>query len=241
MAEERNLRMRDLVEATGLPRDTIHFYISEGLLPRPTKTGRNTALYGREHLERLQKIKELQQTQFLPLKAIKAVFDEAAQVGFTPDQEKLIQEVRSGFEGDDWVAAEGDVLVAELVPETVSRADLQAFQRIGLLTVRGRGAGAMVSRAEAELLGMWAEVRALSVDAPRPIEPDMVAIFERAMESLVHREARLLTDVFEGADPRGVSAFVVEVMPLLERFLVQLHRLKLRSFFEDFGDPPASE
>ena len=49
------LRMRDLVRESGLPRETIHFYKLQGLLPEPIKTGRNTALYTREHLERLDR------------------------------------------------------------------------------------------------------------------------------------------------------------------------------------------
>ncbi|MFN8644674.1 MAG: MerR family transcriptional regulator [Candidatus Binatia bacterium] len=61
--------MRDLTRATGLTRETIHFYIAQGLLPPGTKTGRNTAEYGREHLERLQRIRDLQAQHFLPLRA----------------------------------------------------------------------------------------------------------------------------------------------------------------------------
>ena len=34
-------RMKDLCEATGLPRQAIHFYIQQGLLPAGRKTGRN--------------------------------------------------------------------------------------------------------------------------------------------------------------------------------------------------------
>ncbi len=51
-------RMRDLVEQTGLTRETIHYYLSEGLLPPAIKTGRNTALYTEQHLERLRKIQD---------------------------------------------------------------------------------------------------------------------------------------------------------------------------------------
>ena len=58
---EDGLRMRDLVRESGLPRETIHFYRQQGLLPEPVKTGRNTALYTQEHVERLRRIRELQE------------------------------------------------------------------------------------------------------------------------------------------------------------------------------------
>jgi predicted DNA-binding transcriptional regulator AlpA len=48
------LRMRHLVERSGLPRETIHFYIAAGRVPPPRETKRNAAIYGEEHLERLK-------------------------------------------------------------------------------------------------------------------------------------------------------------------------------------------
>ena len=36
-------RMKDLCDRTGLPRQVIHFYIQQGLLPEGQKTGRNMA------------------------------------------------------------------------------------------------------------------------------------------------------------------------------------------------------
>ena len=36
-------RMKDLCELTGLPRQVIHFYIQQGLVPPGVKTGRNMA------------------------------------------------------------------------------------------------------------------------------------------------------------------------------------------------------
>src|SRR5688572_29910951 len=76
-------KMKDLVVASGLPRQAIHFYVKEGLLPPGKKTGRNTALYSEEHLTRLALIKKLKHERFLPLKAIKAVLD-GRESGFTP-------------------------------------------------------------------------------------------------------------------------------------------------------------
>ena len=68
-------RMRDLCALTGLSRQAIHFYIQQGLLPPGHKTGRNTAFYGPEHVERVNVIRRLQHELFLPLKAIRALLD----------------------------------------------------------------------------------------------------------------------------------------------------------------------
>jgi len=45
----------------GVSTSTIHYYVKEGLLPRPLKSGKTMAYYSDEHLERLQLIKRLRQ------------------------------------------------------------------------------------------------------------------------------------------------------------------------------------
>jgi DNA-binding transcriptional MerR regulator len=70
------LRMGELAEASGVPAPTIKHYLREGLLPEPVKTSRNMAYYPPEFVERIQLIKRLQETRFMPLKAIKAILEE---------------------------------------------------------------------------------------------------------------------------------------------------------------------
>ncbi len=70
------LRMGELAEASGVPAPTIKHYLREGLLPEPVKTSRNMAYYPPEFVERIQLIKRLQESRFMPLKAIKAILDE---------------------------------------------------------------------------------------------------------------------------------------------------------------------
>lgn len=68
------MRMRDLEKAAGVSRETIRFYIREGLLPEPQRTSRNSALYTDEHLARLLTIRRLKDERFLPLSVIRTLF-----------------------------------------------------------------------------------------------------------------------------------------------------------------------
>jgi DNA-binding transcriptional MerR regulator len=52
---------KELEEATGASSTTIHFYLRNGLLPRPQKTSYSRSLYTEEHLNILKKIIELKQ------------------------------------------------------------------------------------------------------------------------------------------------------------------------------------
>lgn len=67
------MKISELVKRTNVPKETIHFYIREGALPKPRKLGRNTADYGEETVEQIQLIKDLQDNYFLPLSEIKKI------------------------------------------------------------------------------------------------------------------------------------------------------------------------
>lgn len=69
----RVFRMAELVRRTGLKKETIHFYINNGLVPRPRKTHKNMAYYDESYVERLKQIRELQLKYFLPLKVIREI------------------------------------------------------------------------------------------------------------------------------------------------------------------------
>ena len=66
-------RCRTSSARPGVGRETIRFYIREGLLPEPERPGRNVAWYDESFVERIALIKELQQKRFLPLQVIKAI------------------------------------------------------------------------------------------------------------------------------------------------------------------------
>src|SRR5512142_1619834 len=69
-----DLRIGELVRATGVSRATIQHYLNEGLLPRPRKTGQTMAWYDASTVERVRLIKDLQR-RHLPLQAIRALLE----------------------------------------------------------------------------------------------------------------------------------------------------------------------
>jgi DNA-binding transcriptional MerR regulator len=67
------LKIRELVQRVSVSKETIHYYIREGLLPKPRKQGRNIAEYDASYVERIRFIKELQERYFFPLGVIKNI------------------------------------------------------------------------------------------------------------------------------------------------------------------------
>lgn len=222
------LRMRDLTRETGLTRETVHFYIAQGLLPPGTKTGRNTAEYGRDHLERLQRIRELQSRHFLPLRAIKALLeDELTAEHLTPEQEALLARVRSTLP-DLVQASEGNVSVAEVLGGRLSSRELAELRDVGIVEVTGRGASARVSADDGEILRAWVAARDAGFGPERGIHPATLAIYDGAMRRLVREEVKTFSRAFADRPTSEASAALEQALPLIERLLAVLHRKHVR-------------
>jgi DNA-binding transcriptional MerR regulator len=67
------MRIGELSKLTNAPKETIHFYVREGLVPRPRKQGKNVADYDESFIERILLIKKIQDHFFLPLSLIKKI------------------------------------------------------------------------------------------------------------------------------------------------------------------------
>ena len=48
------MKIRERVKRTGFPKETIHFYIREGLLPEPRKSGVNAAEYNERYADQIR-------------------------------------------------------------------------------------------------------------------------------------------------------------------------------------------
>jgi len=67
----KGYRMKDLVSLSGVSKQTIHFYLREGLLLPPVNTSKNMAYYDESTVEDIRLIKDLQEKRYLPLTVIK--------------------------------------------------------------------------------------------------------------------------------------------------------------------------
>lgn len=230
--EDETLRMRDLVSRTGLPRETIHFYLAQGLLPKPLKTGRNTAVYGPEHLDRLQRIKDLQERHFLPLRAIKAVLEEGASGEFSAEQQAMLRRVRASLPPSGSSASPADVPLGTLVPRRVSRPDFEALRRLGLVSVTGKGADAKISADDAQILECWADVGSLFRRGEERVTPEVLGIYDDAMAALVDREARVITKRYTHLPGARAAELIEAGEPIVVRLLAALRRKKIAALLE---------
>lgn len=222
------LRMRDLIRESGLPRETIHFYLAQGLLPPPHKTGRNTALYDKEHLERLRGIRELRERQFLPLKAIKAILDGNARPGFTREQEAVLRSVRLGL--GRWARPEAvrRISLQEAAASRVSREEIESLRSAGLIDIHGSGRTATVSEEDAVVIETWARLRDIGFGPERGFKPSDLAPYSSAVETAVREVVPRVAAGFSKASADEASLAIERALPITNTLLAALLRKHTR-------------
>jgi DNA-binding transcriptional MerR regulator len=226
--EAAPLRMKDLVARTGVPRETIHFYMAEGLLPRPQKTSRTTAIYSGQHVERLLLIQDLRQRKFLPLRAIRVLLGEDAGADFTPAQRDFLQQARLAL--GQWLGVEELVPLAEGAQGLVSTKDLRDLQDSGFVRVRRSRGKPVVSLEDAEILAAVAHVRESRL-VPEEFSFRDLAVFDQLMEDFVQAEAHLFYARWRDTPPKEAAMAVEQSAPIVDRLMAVVRRKKLRKMF----------
>ncbi|HSN98090.1 MAG TPA: MerR family transcriptional regulator, partial [Candidatus Nanopelagicales bacterium] len=227
-------RMKDLCEKTGLPRQVVHFYIQQGLVPEGQKTGRNMAYYGEEHVARILLVRKLQHERFLPLKAIRALLEQREEA-FSASQQALLQDVQAHLGPALRPRAERPATVdaRELVERLgLEQADLDGMVEMGLLaTATSEDGRTLIASDDAWLLETWAEVRRAGLTRELGFDVRDLAIYEAAISTLLREEAERVATRLSHLPPEQVAALVERSLPLINGFLTRYHTARARDFF----------
>jgi DNA-binding transcriptional MerR regulator len=135
------MKISELAHAAGVSKQTIHFYMREGLLSPPVQAGRNMAYYDALHLEEIGLIKELQEQRYLPLAVIKTILKGRRSGGdwHLPDHIAIIED---SFREEKNEEVERTCTLDELIDETgLSEDAIVKLESLGLLTPKFNSQG----------------------------------------------------------------------------------------------------
>jgi len=82
VSDQAYMRIKELSQRSGVPRSTIHYYLREGLLHPPAKTGRTMAYYDETHLKMLATMKRLKKDLRMPIAFLKEELARLGEGGF---------------------------------------------------------------------------------------------------------------------------------------------------------------
>lgn len=180
------MRMRELEKASGVGRETIRYYIREGLLPEPDRASRNSAFYSEDHVTRLKAIKRLQEERFLPLAVIRSLL-EAEDGGrwLAPGAFPMLDTMVAARFGSDAQRLPLERLIADqgLDPQAVTE-----HIEIGMVEVDAEG---MVSARDAAILRITKELADIGFTDELGFTGDQIKFYVDFIDWVTTQELRL--------------------------------------------------
>ena len=233
------LRMKDLEQATGVGRETIRYYIREGLLPQPHRPGRNVAWYDEGFVERVLLIKELQRKRFLPLHAIKAIVGSD-----TPPSRAEVQMLHdidgTLFRGLPSRKPDRLSVVAKRVGLRAAEIRrLAAIEAIEIVTQKG---DQWLEGDALRIVELWAAMRRAGYSEALGFQPENLRLYVDMVRWLAREELRLFTQGVAGRENQAAASRMAEQgIELLNEVLGVLRKTTLLQFIHTGNLPSPSE
>lgn len=208
------MRMRELEAKTGVGRETIRFYIREGLLPEPDRASRNSASYSDDHVTRLRAIKRLQEERFLPLAVIRTLLDgDDGERWLAPQAFPQLDAVLSQRLDQDAPRVAAAAFAAQTGHETE---DLAEMVEIGAVTIDAAGT---VSARDAAIMRVLSDLHAVGFTRERGFHGEGLRMYLDFVEWVTTQEMRLFFEHTAG------QVGEVEAADMAERGIASINEL----------------
>lgn len=189
----RRLKMKHLEDATGVGRETIRFYIREGLLPEPERPARNVAWYDESFVEKIRLIKELQEKRYLPLHVIRHIVAEGEEPS-TAEVEALLDLDGKLFPQIDGVARpEGESVEAASARCDISVDDIRRMQNVGAVEITSRDGEDWLESSSLALVEKWSELRRVGYTTEAGFPVEQAGLYVDMVDWLAREELRLFS------------------------------------------------
>jgi DNA-binding transcriptional MerR regulator len=209
------LKMRDLVQASGVSAGTIKHYLREGLLPDPVRTSRNMAYYPPEFVDRIKLIKRLQEERFMPLKAIRTVLED------DPERARALVELEDRILESALQRERSRISAREVKRRYgISGEALGRLGEIGIVTSNDRG----YSQVDVRIIEAISRFRAGGYEEQIGFTVYDTLRYKRALEELVKEEVEVVLERLAGElDPDRVVELMEAGVEPLRDFIAALH------------------
>jgi DNA-binding transcriptional MerR regulator len=228
---EEAVKIRDLVQRTNISRETIHYYIREGLLPKPRKRGRNIADYDETYVSRVRTIKELQDNYFLPLSVIK----------------NILKNQKKSSEGQSFLHIRSEYFhpVDHLLPNEITGEDdfrketglgrkwLAKMEEWGILTPEIRRGQKVFSQDDITLGKLAVEMDNIGLGAKDGFDPEALKHYREMFREIVVKSHKYFIEATLGKLPPGeFSKRGVQGLQVMGDFFYHLYRKLSRAEYK---------
>jgi DNA-binding transcriptional MerR regulator len=189
------MKISELSSRTRVPKETIHFYVREGLVPKPRKWGRNVADYDESFIERIHLIKEIQDHFFLPLSLIKKIIKRQNR---SPELKALLK-LRMGYFSPFDQLLEKEVVGVEAFAGATGMGQkwIVKFMEWGVITPESRDGADVYSQDDVILGRLLVDLDRAGFGPKDGIDPGVVKGYIRIYKQIV----RMAHESFLNTDP----------------------------------------
>ncbi|MBI5115979.1 MerR family transcriptional regulator [Candidatus Poribacteria bacterium] len=182
--KRKGLRISQLAKLAGVPIPTIKHYLNEGLLPRPTKTGRTMSYYGNDCIDRVRLIKRLRTDRFLPLSVIKRIIESGASL----EGEVALGEALMNVSA--LAPSTGATLRRQIAKETeYPLSKIDKMEALGLIRPRMTPRGKEYDQIDCKIISLMRQREEAGL--PFDYSLEMMSMYRAHIRQIVKEDARL--------------------------------------------------
>ncbi|MDO8288215.1 MAG: MerR family transcriptional regulator [Parvibaculum sp.] len=237
------MKMKELEHVSGLGRETIRYYIREGLLPEPERPKRNVAVYTDAHVKRLNLIKRLQAERHLPLSLIKSLVMSEAENPVTGFEAFIGLENRLGPLLSEGRAFGARPLAEVLADVPISLEEARVLEASGVLMIERKEGGEFLNQRNARLLELIGKARVAGYTPEASYTVDIYGIYAEMMQVLAHhavaqfyRNLGTRVDYEQAANMAAEGVNIINEMMqhmFVERIIHEVERVTATGTLED--------
>ena len=192
------MKLRELISRTGVSRETIQFYLREGVLPKPRKRGKGQADYGEDYIELIELIKDLQEKHFLPLAVIKKILKRLKKI--SPSEEHFFRMQSEFFSPVGYFLSQKEVIGEEqfLRLTELGRKWLAKAIEWGIIEPEKQDGELVFSTEDVAIGKLMVEMDRVGMGPKDGFDPEVLRHYKDYMQDVVVSLSRTFTDHLYG-------------------------------------------
>lgn len=208
--EQEPLKMRDLVRLTGVHRETIRAYFRAGLLPEPVRPRPNVAHYTDAHVRAVIAVRHLNRESKISLKQIgRSMQGDAVLVPSDAVSRAHLATLATDRLTDNAALVRLDDAEPSML------ADAKTLARVGAIEIREGATGPSLSAADARILELWGQFRALGFTDEAGFSAAVIEVYVRAAQAMAEAEvSRFLSAVDNKVTDAAAVDMALASLPL---------------------------
>jgi DNA-binding transcriptional MerR regulator len=241
------MRMKELTEATGVPKGTIQYYIMEGLIPKPIKTQANMAYYSHDHVNAIRLIKELQSKRYLPLSVIKKIVLQGKD-GLSVDEIQTIAKL----DGKLFKNLKESLTIRKINAKQLTQRtgadikEIKELEEMEILHPQKKAGQKYYDEDDIRIMECWKKLRELGFSKELGFTPEDFSAYRKLMGRMVEEETKIMLKRTLGRITIDEMVHMVEEGTPVLNTIIGLIRKRLiletvRTYAAAFSETPTNE